>query len=139
MSAAKCYFQLKYVDHVNRAFSCQCLLSCEKCEVLSAVSFRTWFLNISALCQTKNCYVMKTWKDTMWNKEASFLANVYPTFTLYSQDRRPGTKVSLMPRTSPLPTNPWVGVSRLQQPYKTDKIHCLVKQNLMLNSQAFLL
>lgn len=106
---------------LTELFPCQCLLSCEKCEVLSAASFRTYFLTISALAlwQIKNCYVMKTWKDTLWNKEAWFLAKVHLTFILCSRNRRPGTRVSLMPSTSALPTNPWDGVSRLQQPLAT--------------------
>lgn len=29
VSTDKCYFQHKYVNHVNRVFPCQCLLGCE--------------------------------------------------------------------------------------------------------------
>lgn len=66
---------------------------------------KLFFFTISALWQTKNCYLVQSRKDTLWNKEVWFHVIVYPSFTWYSQTR-PGTRVARVPSASPVPTNP---------------------------------
>lgn len=108
--------------------------------VLSAAFFRNCFLTISALWQAKNCYLVQSWKDTLWNKEAWFLVNFYPTFTWYSQSR-PGIRVSLVPSASPVPPNPRDGPS---SHWLEEAPLCWLgwvwwNGTVMLNFQAFLL